>query len=62
MIGDTTMVIELANGYNGSLPTPQQHQWGCHETWRAKPIYLEVDASVKVVTAFTELFGEHGVD
>jgi hypothetical protein len=58
----TTMVIELANGYNGYLPTPQQHQWGGYETWRAKSSYLEVDASVKVVAAFTELFGELGVE
>lgn len=54
----TTMVIELANGYNGYLPTPQQHGWGGYETWRAKSSYLEVDASVKVVAAFEELFGE----
>ncbi|HRQ90402.1 MAG TPA: hypothetical protein PLA50_16520, partial [Bacteroidia bacterium] len=24
---ETTAVIELANGYNGYLPTPQQHEW-----------------------------------
>jgi hypothetical protein len=58
----TTMVIELANGYNGYLPTPQQHQWGGYETWRAKSSYLEVDASVKVVAAFRELFGELGAE
>jgi hypothetical protein len=54
----TTMVIELANGYNGYLPTPQQHGWGGYETWRAKSSYLEVEASVKMIAAFKELFGE----
>lgn len=54
----TTMVIELANGYNGYLPTPRQHGWGGYETWRAKSSYLEVEASVKMIAAFRELFGE----
>lgn len=54
----TTFVIELANGYNGYLPTPQQHAWGGYETWRAKSSYLEVEASVKVVDAFREMMGE----
>ena len=27
--------IELANGYNGYLPTPQQHALGGYETWRS---------------------------
>lgn len=56
----TTMVIELANGYNGYLPTPQQHGWGGYETWRAKSSYLEVEASVKMVDAFREMFVEIG--
>lgn len=53
----TTMVIELANGYNGYLPTPQQHGWGGYETWRAKSSYLETEASVKMVAVFRDLFG-----
>jgi len=28
-----TMVVGLANGYNGYLPTPQQHKLGGYETW-----------------------------
>lgn len=57
----TTMIIELANGYNGYLPTPKQHSWGGYETWRAKSSYLETEASVKMVAAFRELFAElHG--
>lgn len=54
----TTFTIELANGYNGYLPTPQQHEWGGYETWRAKSSYLEVDASIKIVDAFEEMMAE----
>jgi len=54
----TTFIIELANGYNGYLPTPRQHEWGGYETWRAKSSYLEVNASVKVIEAFAELVKE----
>ena len=54
----TTFIIELANGYNGYLPTPQQHEWGGYETWRAKSSYLEVDASVKIIAAFKEMMAE----
>ncbi|MCA9444675.1 MAG: hypothetical protein KC964_28070, partial [Candidatus Omnitrophica bacterium] len=31
-----TFTIELANGYNGYLPTPKHHELGGYETWRAK--------------------------
>ena len=31
-----TFTIELANGYNGYLPTPEQHELGGYETWRAR--------------------------
>ena len=31
-----TFTIELANGYNGYLPTPEQHKLGGYETWRAR--------------------------
>jgi neutral ceramidase len=40
-----TCTIELANGYNGYLPTPEQHALGGYETWRARSSYLEVNAS-----------------
>jgi len=39
-----TFTIELANGYNGYLPTPEQHALGGYETWRAKSSYLATDA------------------
>jgi hypothetical protein len=50
-----TFVISLANGYNGYLPTPEQHKLGGYETWRARSSYLEVDASVKITEKLFEL-------
>jgi neutral ceramidase len=50
-----TFTIELANGYNGYLPTPQQHKWGGYETWRARSSYLEVEASEKIQATLLEL-------
>ena len=43
-----TFTIELANGYNGYLPTPEQHARGGYETWRAKSSYLAVDAETQI--------------
>ena len=39
-----TFCISLANGYNGYLPTPEHHEWGGYETWRARSSYLATDA------------------
>ncbi len=50
-----TFTIELANGYNGYLPTPEQHKLGGYETWRARSSYLEVGASPKITAAVLEL-------
>jgi hypothetical protein len=50
-----TFTIELANGYNGYLPTPEQHRLGGYETWRARSSYLEVGASPKITTTVLEL-------
>lgn len=50
-----TFTICLANGYNGYLPTPEQHALGGYETWRARSSYLEVQASVKMTAAVKEL-------
>lgn len=47
--------VSLANGYNGYLPTPRQHEWGGYETWRARSSYLEEQASVKIVAKLLEL-------
>ncbi|MGB7327846.1 MAG: hypothetical protein WBD31_23425 [Rubripirellula sp.] len=50
-----TFTIELANGYNGYLPTPQQHALGGYETWRCKSSYLSVDAEPKVRQTLLDL-------
>lgn len=47
--------ISLANGYNGYLPTPEQHRLGGYETWRARSSYLEVEASEKIVGELVRL-------
>ena len=43
-----TMVIGLANGRHGYLPTPEQHKLGGYETWRARSSYLETNAAPKI--------------
>jgi len=50
--------IELANGYYGYLPTPQQHAWGGYETWRARSSFLEVNASNKITETMFSLLEE----
>jgi len=50
-----TFTMELANGYNGYLPTPEQHRLGGYETWRAKSSYLEVEASTKITKEILSL-------
>jgi hypothetical protein len=50
-----TFTIELANGYNGYLPTPEQHKLGGYETWRARSAYLEAGASPKIVATVKQL-------
>jgi hypothetical protein len=53
-----TFTIELANGYNGYLPTPEHHALGGYETWRARSSYLEVNASNAILAAWQELLKE----
>lgn len=53
-----TFTIELANGYNGYLPTPEQHQLGGYETWRARSSYLEVEASPKITKTLFSLLNK----
>ncbi len=50
--------IELANGYNGYLPTKAQHTLGGYETWRARSSYLEIDAASKITETALGLLGE----
>ena len=53
-----TFTIELANGYNGYLPTPEQHALGGYETWRARSSYVEVNASRAVTATLLDLLAE----
>jgi len=53
-----TFTIELANGYNGYLPTPEQHKLGGYETWRARSSYLEAEAAPKIFDTVMALFGQ----
>jgi hypothetical protein len=50
-----TFTIELSNGYNGYLPTPEQHELGGYETWPARSSYLEVQAETKIRAAVLDL-------
>jgi hypothetical protein len=43
-----TFTIELANGYGGYLPPPEQHELGGYETWPARSSFLEVQAEPKI--------------
>ncbi len=53
-----TFTIELANGYNGYLPTTEQHALGGYETWRARSSYLEVKADRDIRKTIVELLEE----
>jgi hypothetical protein len=53
-----SFTIELANGYNGYLPTEEQHALGGYETWRAKSSRLEVTAAAKIQKTVLELLGD----
>jgi len=57
-----TFTIELANGYNGYLPTPEQHELGGYETWPARSSYLEVQAEAKIRAAVLELLKQTGAE
>ncbi len=46
----TTFMIELANGYHGYMPTPEQHELGGYETWLSTN-KVEKEASNKIVAA-----------
>lgn len=52
---DKTFTMELANGYNGYLPTAKHHSLGGYETWRAKSSYLEVTAADSITKTLLEL-------
>jgi neutral ceramidase len=49
-----TMVIGLANGRHGYLPTPEQHRLGGYETWLGTNVVQE-DASVILTDNLLEM-------
>lgn len=52
-----TMVIELANGSNGYLPTPEQHKLGGYETWLGT-CRVQEDTSVILTNNLLEMLAE----
>lgn len=52
-----TFTISLANGYNGYLPTPRDHEVGGYETWLARSSYLEVQAAELIRDEVLRLLG-----
>lgn len=52
-----TMVIGLANGRHGYLPTPEHHTLGGYETWLGTNVVQE-DASVILTTNLLEMLAE----
>jgi hypothetical protein len=52
-----TMVIGLANGRHGYLPTPEQHKLGGYETWLGTNIVQE-ETSVILTNHLLEMMAE----
>jgi neutral ceramidase len=52
-----TMVIGLANGRHGYLPTPEQHRLGGYETWLGTN-HVQEDASAILVRNLQEMMAE----
>jgi hypothetical protein len=52
-----TMVVGLANGRHGYLPTPEQHQLGGYETWLGTN-RVQQDASVILTTQLLEMLAD----
>ena len=53
-----TFSIELANGYDGYIPPPEQHELGGYTTWRARSSCLEEQAEPKIKAAVLELLSQ----
>jgi hypothetical protein len=52
-----TMVISMANGSNGYLPTPEQHRLGGYETWLGT-CRVQEDASVILTNQLLQMLAE----
>ncbi len=55
---EPTFNIELANGADGYIPPPEQHQLGGYTTWPARTAGLEVQAEPKIVETVLQLLEE----
>ena len=53
----TTIVVGIANGYNGYLPPPNQHELGGYETWLGTS-RVQKDASVLIVDQLLDMLAE----
>ena len=53
-----TFTIELANGAEGYIPPPEQHELGGYTTWAARSAGLEVNAALKITDAVLDLLSE----
>lgn len=53
-----TFTIELANGAEGYIPPPEQHQLGGYTTWPARTAGLAVEAEPRLVEASLTLLEE----
>jgi len=53
------MVVSLANGGHGYLPTPEQHRRGGYETWLGTN-HVQEDASVIIVNHLLAMLAELG--
>ena len=50
-----TFNIELANGAEGYIPPPEQHELGGYTTWPARTAGLEVEAEPQIVETLLKL-------
>lgn len=53
-----TFTVSLANGYNGYLPTPEHHDLGGYETWRARSSYLDRSAEPVVRSTLLRMLND----
>ncbi len=54
----TTFNIELANGGEGYIPSPEQHKLGGYTTWAARTAGLEVEAEPRIIETLLSLLEE----
>ncbi|MEC9095327.1 MAG: neutral/alkaline non-lysosomal ceramidase N-terminal domain-containing protein [Planctomycetota bacterium] len=54
---ENSFTVELANGWYGYLPTPEQHRLGGYETWLGTN-WVELNASNRITTELLKMFDE----